>query len=599
MFVNMMDMAWILQNTKKLVLASLLTLIASCSHMKKQDVIISSKIEKPVQKIIKVKHLNCAPTQVGKFNSYKDQANHYGLKDLEIFRTYAVDINNDGFSDLVILNDSYSKPHFYLFNKNQNKFIKMKESPFVVEPLASFLQFADFDHDGIYDLVIGTMNSGSTLRPYGLRIYKGILRASGLVKYELVKGAFLKNSPRSTSSISIFDFDLDGELDIYESNLISQGKPNLDRLWKGDGFSFVNDSARLINEYDYDKSLKTHINSTPTNMSTVCDINSDGFPDILTASGNQYSNKLWINSLMNGHTAEREFRDIGKETGYAHDDKGNWQLKDGGNTLVTSCFDYNNDGIFDVFLGEMSTSYDPLSKDVSSVLTGTSNLKTKFIRTQYLDEDTEDWSHIDRNALWMDYNNDGYKDLLVDNSGVPPHTKLILFEQGSDHGMESVEKRLGIDIVNPIGSIFVDINKDGKLDILTAVSNTRNSRIKRETYLFQNIDNNQNRSIRLYLRGKKANFHALGARITLKMNKGNQNAFVHYSTSRFPGQNEEGIHFGLGKDKLNEVIVTWPILLKGKVLKTSYDLSSLKFKKYLNLTLCESGQLLIGRKVCK
>ena len=77
--------------------------------------------------------------------------------------------------------------------------------------------------------------------------------------------------------------------------------------------------------------------------------------------------------------------------------------------------------------------------------------------------------------------------------------------------------------------------------------------------------------------------------------------FVEYNSGSQPSQNEEGIYFGLGKDQLESIQVLWPISTKkGKEawepLKRNYHLAKLRFNYHLDVTLCENGQLLIGRK---
>jgi hypothetical protein len=74
----------------------------------------------------------------------------------------------------------------------------------------------------------------------------------------------------------------------------------------------------------------------------------------------------------------------------------------------------------------------------------------------------------------------------VDNSGFPPYSRLVLFEQDENHSFFNISTNAGIDIVNPTGTVVLDINKDGAPDILTSQNNIRNSDIPPRLFLFQN-----------------------------------------------------------------------------------------------------------------
>ena len=79
-----------------------------------------------------------------------------------------------------------------------------------------------------------------------------------------------------------------------------------------------------------------------------------------------------------------------------------------------------------------------------------------------------------RRGSWVDFNNDGLLDLLVDNSGFPPHSKLIMFYQNEDHSFEDQSVQLGVDITNPLNTTILDFNRDGKMDFITFQTDTRN-----------------------------------------------------------------------------------------------------------------------------
>jgi len=112
--------------------------------------------------------------------------------------------------------------------------------------------------------------------------------------------------------------------------------------------------------------------------------------------------------------------------------------------------------------------------------------------------------------------------------------------------------------------------------------------------------------VRFFLRGKKANFHGLGGMVILKTQRdGNflyKRQMVEYSYGGLPPQNEEGIHFGLeAGEEIVSVKVRWPYSKNlnqsraglEKVYKLNYE-----FTETMNITLCETGAFIIGRKQC-
>ena len=119
-------------------------------------------------------------------------------------------------------------------------------------------------------------------------------------------------------------------------------------------------------------------------------------------------------------------------------------------------------------------SYDNDSRDVSGILTGFALAPSiKFFRRNYYRDDGSQLNHRgDRRGVWLDYNSDGLLDLLVDNSGFPPHSRLVLFQQESDHGFLDQSEQLGIDILNPSSTITIDFDRDGNVDILTGQVST-------------------------------------------------------------------------------------------------------------------------------
>ena len=537
-----------------------------------------------------------------------DKAKEYGLDKVKAYNINVADINGDDYSDIVVIPSFYSEPVFYYFNIAQKKFIK-GESPFPDAIKASYLLFYDINNDKVLDAITGVLNQKTEVSKEPFRIYHGKLNKDKKLKFIEVK-TDLKASPNS--SVGLIDYDLDGQLEFYISNWFGRHKgnpiPHRDMLLKKTDKGYEDVTKLLVGEMKQNADKAMYIKATPTYGVQVCDMDQNGYPDILTSSTNHYPNKLWMNRYK-FREEYRYFEDVGVKSGFASDSEGLLNTQGGGRTFAVACTDYNNDGIMDAFLGELTHNYDNEGIDKSSILTGrTLKSSPRFFRTEYTQDSFDpNWHQADRRAIWADINNDGLIDLLVDNSGYPPYTKLVYFQQHADHSFSNMSLEYGIDIMNPISTVILDVNRDGKLDILTSQSSIRDDHLSPRMYLFENnLDIKENKSLRFYLRGKRSNYHGLNATVVLKVKKDGKYIYrmqnVAYSYGALPPQNEEGIHFGLmaGEEVIN-VTVRWPFATKlnenRSTIEKVYTLK-LDIEDYMYITLCEDGDYLIGRREC-
>jgi hypothetical protein len=316
-------------------------------------------------------------------------------------------------------------------------------------------------------------------------------------------------------------------------------------------------------------------------------------------------------NLQEQSSGDRYFDDVGPVSNYGSDPDGSLIPTGGGRSFFSSCTDYNDDGIMDLFLGELSHAYDNESVDRSSILTGSRETYPPFfLRTEYLSDATsEAWNQGDRRGLWMDYNVDGKVDLVVDNSGFPPYSRLVLFEQDESRAFLNVGSQAGIDIVNPTGTIAIDLNQDGLMDLITAQNKIRKADITERLFVFENHTPREGRkSIRVHLHGIKSNAAAIGSMVMLYTMSGDkklvQRRWTEMTQGGLPSQNEEGITFGVpaGYEAVG-IKVRWPFVRKvgrgsGTVLEKLYSLKNLPSKEHLEVTACENGQLLPGDVPC-
>ncbi len=590
----------ILSITKKWYYLALILLFACASKPKAVRVLTEQE-----QKEREVTFVS-GPTQAPGPGFFVDKTSDLGLNGVTATQSYAVDFDRDGYSDLAVLPEYYSIPKFFRFNPKASKFVPIP-SPFEEVLRASFLLFYDFDGDSVRDCIVGTLNQKTEMTRYPLRLFKGSYRKGRYILKEMKDVFPTKIEP--TAAVVPLDFDLDGKLDLFLANWYRKedGKnvARPDRLLKGTGTKFLDVSNLLGNEHETSREQVKYPNAMPSFAASVCDMDQNGYPDILLSNSSGFPDRLWM-SLKDSRKKTVRYVDVGETSGFDQDDDGQFQPRGGGNTFYAVCADYNNDGIMDVAKGELFHSYDPETRDRSAILSGsTLDYPPKFIRTEYhRDDGSGNWSQGDRRGVWEDLNLDGLIDLIVENSGFPPKSRLVFFEQQLNHSYEDQAKNYGLDLVNPSGTITLDWNRDGKPDLLIGQNSLRTEAIQKRVYAFQNEFPTVYPSVRFHLRGKKANSYGIGALVLLKTNGDTQRKFVHESYGNLPSQTSEGVSFGLGNTKAELVEVRWPILKKVKSgrmvpLLKSYNLSKYDLTKVREITLCENGKSYEGfRKSC-
>jgi hypothetical protein len=596
------------------LLGGLLLLNLSCSttpskSVDEESIQLSEELESLSRK---VQIVNYGPT-LKEGGVFKDRTEEYGLANLFAVTFNAVDLNLDGNTDIVLLPTYYSRPKTFIFNPKTKKYSQWSHDPLPSDFKASFLLFYDVNKDKTIDLIAGVLNQRSEVSQIPLKLYLGSVKG-GLISF-VEDPSFIKLPPAPTSSVTLLDYDLDGWIDIFIGNWFESRKgqyyPVSDRLLRNNKGKFEEVTSLLKDESNKSADQLYPPNARPTYGSSSCDIDQNGYPDILTASSSGHKNKLWMN-LGNPQTGERKFEDLGPSTNYASDPNGNLIPTGGGRNFFSACTDYNDDGVMDIFLGSLSHAYDNESVDKSSILTGSKETYPPyFLRTEYLSDATsEAWNQGDKRGVWVDYNLDGRVDLVVDNSGFPPYSRLVMFEQDESHAFINVAGQLGIDVVNPTGTITMDLNHDGLPDLITSQNNIRHSDIPPRLYVFENQKKISGRkSLKVHLRGIKSNTEGLGAMVMLYAKKDNkkfvQRRWNEFSQGGLTSQNEEGVIFGIDNGvEAAGIKVRWPYKAKsgfkqGQVIEKLYPLQGFLTKDFVEVTVCEDGKILAGKISCQ
>ena len=148
-----------------------------------------------------------------------------------------------------------------------------------------------------------------------------------------------------------------------------------------------------------------------------------------------------------------------------------------------------------------------------------------------------------------------------DISVVQPNVKYAqrpsLFRNKGNKKFEEVSGKLGKALQNEVvgrGAAYGDFDNDGDLD-LVITSNNGAAR------LLRNDNGNQNDMLRVKTVGTRSNRDGIGAKVTLKTNKGMSQRQMVKSGSSYLSQSEMPLTFGLGKPEEGKMLtlqIAWP-----------------------------------------
>ena len=167
---------------------------------------------------------------------------------------------------------------------------------------------------------------------------------------------------------------------------------------------------------------------------------------------------------------------------------------------------------------------------------------------------------------FMDYDNDGWKDLFVAQGHVLdtiqqtfPHLRylqplLLLHNEGGKHF---------VDVSKESGSVFLenwasrglavgDIDNNGTLDVVVTTNNGPG-------YVLRNHGGDAGHWLILSLVGTKSNRDSIGAEIKLVSSSGKEQYATVTTAGSYLSASDKRVHFGLGADTLAKAIeIQWP-----------------------------------------
>jgi hypothetical protein len=253
---------------------------------------------------------------------FKDITQQSGLAGQKMQKAYVVDVNNDGFQDLITITgiDYFNnrKPLKLFLNvadettggrtfKDQTEWSRLNSNVQKSDTgrQTTCAAFADVDNDGDVDMVTAHyFHRIENYKDVGDRCQVLLNNGKGQFSVKPKNGLDLLGLT-NTQGLSFLDYDLDGNIDLFIGNWFSDytnNKVQDDMLMKGRG------DGTFINVTEF-----TNLNkpaNEPLYGSSAGDWNNDGWTDIFSASYCRTGGSLWKN------TQNSNFENVAKQVGY-------------------------------------------------------------------------------------------------------------------------------------------------------------------------------------------------------------------------------------------------------------------------------------------
>jgi hypothetical protein len=280
--------------------------------------------------------------------------------------------------------------------------------------------------------------------------------------------------------------------------------------------------------------------------SLFVDVNNDGRVDLLVGNDST-PNYLYLNK------GDGSFDNISYASGYALNENGRETA-----TMGIAAGDYRNNGLIDLYNSTFSDDYNPLYRN-----DGDANF-TDISYQLGIAEPTVPF--LGWGDAFIDYDNDGWKDLIVSNGHVYPIVdkkpwgtsyaeRPLLFHNIGGKSFDLVPAVEGTALAQTYkgrGLAVGDLFNDGRLDV---VINTLDG----VPALLRNISADKHHWIEFKLiGGAKSPRDAIGAMVTLTANGMRQRGDV-LSGGSYASSSDPRAHFGLGDaTAIDDVEVRWP-----------------------------------------
>ncbi len=411
---------------------------------------------------------------------------------------------------------------------------------------------ADFDNDGWDDLYVTCYGPNRLYRNNGDGTFADVTEKAGV------------GDPRWSTGAAFADYDGDGWLDLFVANYVDVRLEALPAFGKGKfcefrgipvqcgprGLSGSGDSLyRNKGDGTFEDVSKKAGVADPSGrfgMGVVwSDFDGDGRPDLFVAN-DAGPNFLYKN------TGNGTFVDVALQAGTALSEDGKEQ-----GSMGVAVGDYDHSGGWSIFVTNFADEYNAFYRHAKGF---------QFTDVSFASQTAKaSLPLVGWGTHFLDYDNDGWLDLLVVNGHVYPQVekagnaaryaqRKLLYHNNQNGSFTESTSTAGSALSAPSvsrGSAMGDLDNDGDLDVVI-------NNLDGAPTVLRNDGGNRQNFLVLELEGRSGNRGAVGAVVTVRaadlVQRGERrsgDSYLSHSDAR--------LHFGLGtRTKADSVEVRWP-----------------------------------------